>query len=383
MSKILVLDDEKAVLDNLSTTLIKEGYDVVTALSGEEGLVLFQSQRDFDCIICDMKMPGMTGTEVTKAIREIDPDIGIIILTEHSDMENTVNAMKEGAFDYLNKPIYNEKLMVSIENAIKRIKLVKENHKLNEDLVKRNLYFQHINDSAQQILINMVPRSCPRFKELDTAAVYKSCDCVGGDMYDIFKLGRRIFFYVLDVCGHGILSAVMTMMMKAYFQNIKRLYEIAGITPDIEKIVLDLNCEMYRNTSSYLFLTLFTGILDLDTREISYVSAGHIDQYVHTKKGIIPLSSSNTVIGIFDGLTFESQKISIEPGDRLFLFTDGITEIWNEEVVLATDSMQKIIKDKAGYPIKNTVKAIYDGILKLYENKKPDDDITIIGMELR
>ncbi len=382
MYKILVIDDEKAILDNLKLILTTAGYHVVTACTGEEGLALLLTQSDFDCVVCDMKMHSLTGTEVTKAIREMDSDIGIIILIEYGDMENAINAMKEGAFDYLNKPVYSDKLMVSIENAIKKLNLLRENRQLNEDLIRRNLYFQHINDSAQRILLNMVPRSCPKFEKLDTSAVYKSCECVGGDMYDIFQLGDKIFFYLLDVCGHGILSAVMTMMMKASFQNIKLFYEHAGKIPDIDKVIHELNREMVKNTSSYLFVTLFAGALDLHTGEISYVSAGHIDQYVQTKKGIVPLPSTNTVIGLFEDATFESKSIYIEPGDRIFLFTDGITEIWNEEVIMATDRMQEIITENTDHPIKDVLKAMYNSILDLYEDKKPDDDITIIGMEL-
>ncbi|MCX7772024.1 MAG: SpoIIE family protein phosphatase [Clostridia bacterium] len=383
MHKILIIDDEKTILDNLKFILELENFKVTAASSGKEGIELFRSEGDFDCVVSDMRMPGMTGIDVTRAIKEIDPDMGVIILTGHGDMDNAVFAMKQGAFDYLNKPVYSDKLLVSIENAIKELHLIRENRKLNEDLIRKNLYFQHINDSAQQILLHMAPKDSPQFEKLSTSAIYRSCDNVGGDMYDIFQLGNKIIFYIFDVCGHGILSAVMTMILKTSFQNTKLLYEHAGILPDIDKVFKSINLELIMNTSSNIYVTIFAGIIDLHTNEITYISAGHIDQYLQTPEGIVPLSSTSTVLGVFEEATFEPQRVSYRAGDRLFLFTDGLTEIWKKEVIVANEHMQSLIVENGHQSIESAVHAIYDEMISLYGEDSPDDDITIVGMEFR
>lgn len=383
MNKILILDDELTILDNLKFILELENYNVRTAQNGQVGLVLFQLENDFDCIICDMKMPDMTGIEFTKAIKEINPNIGVIILTGHGDMENAIAAMKAGAYDYLSKPVNTDKLIFSIENSIKKLHLIEENRKLNQELIRKNLYFQHIYDSAQQILYHMTPRSCPLFDKVHTYVVYKSCDVVGGDMFDIFKVGDKIMFYIFDVCGHGILSAVMTMMLRSYFQNLKLTYEYTGSIPDMKKYLMTINREMINNTSSNLYVTLFAGILDMNTHELNYISAGHVDQYLQTRQGMTPLTSTGTVIGLLDEATYDSESVKMLPGDRLFLFTDGILEVWKEEILSTAERLQGICFSNANNPLSQAVQSIYDGILNLHADANPDDDITILGIEMK
>lgn len=381
MSKVLLIDDEVAILENLKFILNLEGYEVVCATGGREGIDVFQSQGNFDVVLTDMRMPGMDGAEVLQALRKLDPDIGVIILTGHGDMETAVNSMRDGAYDYLNKPVYVDKLLVCVENAIKKRQLIRENKQLQQDLLRQNNYFKTINESAQQILLSMCPLSPPQFSCLKTAAIYKSCDRVGGDMYDIFKLGEKILFYVFDVCGHGILSAVMTMILKSSFDNLKSLYSMAGILPELGKVLEHINIEMLQNSSSAMFATLFVGLYDVKTSEMTYISAGHIDQYLLFKGEVQVLSSTGTVLGLFEDVRFEPVRLQLEPGSRLFLFSDGIIEIWKDEIILSTDRIIEEIRDNKDKILNKTIERIYIDLLSLYRDKKPDDDITLVGME--
>lgn len=381
MSRILIIDDEKTILDNLKFILDLEGYEVILASSGFEGIDCFMTDPNIDVIVSDMKMPGLSGLDVIKAIRQRDQDIGIIVLTGNGEMENAVQAMREGAYDYLNKPVHADKLILSIENAIRKLQLIKENRQLTEDILKKNLYFQNINEAAQQILLNMAPGKDLKIEGLNLFSIYQCCDHVGGDMYDVFEIGDKILFYIFDVCGHGILSAVMTMVLKSSFSNLKFLYDKSGIIPEIEEIVQYISQEMYNNTASNLFATLFTGIYEKKTQEMTYISAGHVDQYLLSGEELKTLSSTGTVIGIFQDEHYQSERIKIHPSDKLFLFTDGITEIWHDEIIITTDEIMRIIDMSKNNPLDETVSTIYNNLVLLYENKKPDDDITLMGIE--
>lgn len=381
MPKILLIDDEEIILENLKFILELEGYEVATASDGREGIRVLSESGDFDTVISDMKMPGLSGLDVIRAIRAIDPDLGIIILTGHGDMDNAIQAMKEGAFDYLNKPVNADKLILCLERAIRKTALIRENRRLNQDIVRKNLFFQNINETARQILMNMLPKEVPDLNGIRLSCIYHCCDNVGGDMYDVFEIGDKIVFYVFDVCGHGLLSAVTTMVLKSAINNLKYLYRNAGMIPDIVEIVENANSEMYANTASNLFATLFIGIYDRKSHVLEYISAGHVDQYLVAGSKIQTLSSTATVIGMFEDSRFKSARLTIRPGDRLYLFTDGIIEIWKDDVILAADEITRILSGSSEKTLEENIRMIHDNLMELYKDKKPDDDITLLGIE--
>jgi DNA-binding NtrC family response regulator len=115
-SRVLLVDDEEKFLDVLSQRLGTRGLDAVTATSGEEALVKIKN-KNFDAIILDITMPGMGGIETLKRIRKENPEVQIIMLTGRGSVDKAVEAMKEGAIDFLEKPADIDKLLEKIENA--------------------------------------------------------------------------------------------------------------------------------------------------------------------------------------------------------------------------------------------------------------------------
>ncbi len=383
LSKILVLDNENIIPDRLQSLLAKENYTVLTAQDGQQGLSLFIAMPNIECVLCSMRMSGLNIIEFTKAIRALDPDIGVILITSHGDVENALEAMKAGAFDYVYEPVNGDELVFSIKDAIRKRNLLKENRRLHEEIIKKNLYFQHLHDSAQQILCHMAPKSCPLLEGLQSCAIYKSCETVGGDMYDIFQIGPYVLFYVFDVCGHGLLSAVVTMMLKSYFQNIKLIYECTGSIPKLDKYFETINREMVKYTPSNLYVTLFAGVYVPKTRLLTYLSAGHVDQYHQTAGTIKPLSSTCPVMGLFEDTEFATKSIKLSPGDRLFFFTDGILEVWKDHVLQTADYLTTMIKNNAQNSLSDTIQSIHDGILNLHDHAVLEDDLTLLGIEIR
>ncbi len=133
--KILIIDDEASILFSLSALLTKQKYICDTAESGAAGIKLFQkSPEDYDIVITDFMMPGVDGMQVLKTIRQARPETCVIMLTAHGNTENAVNAMKEGAYDYLSKPYENEKLKIVVRQAFERINLERENIILKNQL---------------------------------------------------------------------------------------------------------------------------------------------------------------------------------------------------------------------------------------------------------
>ena len=119
MEKILIIDDEKDILKLLSMSLRIDGYQTLTASSGKEGIEVFKQEKP-DIVLTDIKMPEMTGLEVLKNIKEINPHAQVIIITGHGAIDSAIEALQYGASDFINKPVKSEALAVAIKRAKKK-----------------------------------------------------------------------------------------------------------------------------------------------------------------------------------------------------------------------------------------------------------------------
>jgi len=122
MSKILIIDDEEANVRILSLSLRSDGYEVVTAHDGVEGLETFRRESP-QIVLTDIRMPGMDGIEVLKSIRALEPDVEVIIFTGHGDIDHAIEALKYGASDFINKPIRDEALSIALQRAHEKIEI--------------------------------------------------------------------------------------------------------------------------------------------------------------------------------------------------------------------------------------------------------------------
>lgn len=131
--RILIVDDEQDILDLLTAALKSEGYEVLSALDGAEGIKLFKKGKP-DLIITDVKMPGKNGLDVLRAVKDSESDVDVIILTGHSDEVTAIDCLRNGAYDYLLKPLEEiDILFATIERAIaKRLLIQKNKHLLKQ-----------------------------------------------------------------------------------------------------------------------------------------------------------------------------------------------------------------------------------------------------------
>lgn len=133
IDKILVVDDEALMRNFLAETLRRKQIEVVTAADGRQALELFNASH-FDMVITDMKMPGLSGIELLRTIKEISPSTFVVVITGFGSIENAVEAMRLGAFNYLIKPFSPETIETVIEKASQQQALVEENQYLRQQV---------------------------------------------------------------------------------------------------------------------------------------------------------------------------------------------------------------------------------------------------------
>jgi DNA-binding NtrC family response regulator len=137
--RILIIDDEEVLRDVLDTLLRREGFDIALAATGEEGLNILDSE-EVDLVILDMMLPGISGMEVLRSIKETHPELEVIVVTAYSSIDGAIEAMKRGAFHYIPKPFKNEEVVVTVSKALERRRLSRENERLQAELAERYSY---------------------------------------------------------------------------------------------------------------------------------------------------------------------------------------------------------------------------------------------------
>ena len=135
--RILVIDDEAAIRDSLKMTLEYDGYEVMTAATGEEGVKLVEREAP-DLVFLDIKMPGMDGIEVLQKLRHLTETVPIVVISGHADINTAVEATKLGAFDFIEKPLASERVLVTVRNAVDTRRLKTENRTYRKDAEKKH-----------------------------------------------------------------------------------------------------------------------------------------------------------------------------------------------------------------------------------------------------
>ncbi|MCB0399985.1 MAG: sigma-54-dependent Fis family transcriptional regulator, partial [Winogradskyella sp.] len=158
MSRILIIEDEAAIRRVLVKILSEESdtYQVEEAEDGLAGIEKIKKD-DFDLILCDIKMPKMDGVEVLEAVKKIKPEIPIVMISGHGDLDTAVNTMRLGAFDYISKPPDLNRLLNTVRIALDRKELVVENKMLkkkvskNYEMIGESKAIAHIQDMIEKV----------------------------------------------------------------------------------------------------------------------------------------------------------------------------------------------------------------------------------------
>ena len=153
--KILIVDDERAIRNSLKEILGDEGYDVDVAEDGPAALAKVDKER-FDVIFCDIKMPGMDGTEVLDKLVADGIDSAVVMISGHGDIDTAVECIKKGAFDFIQKPLDLNRILITIKNATDKVNIVKENKQLKKKVYGQKMVGeseprQHIRDMVRKV----------------------------------------------------------------------------------------------------------------------------------------------------------------------------------------------------------------------------------------
>ncbi|MCI0700540.1 MAG: SpoIIE family protein phosphatase [Planctomycetia bacterium] len=344
LAKLLIVDDEELNREGLARRLQKHDYSVTVAKSGREAIELL-GKSSFDLVLLDIMMPGMNGLEVLKFLRRVDSLLAlpIIMVTAKSESEDIVEALELGANDYVTKPLdfpvvlARIRTQLALRGAIAQVKeLERKLDAHNRELESAAVELASANDrltrdleAAAAVQRALLPALPPELPGARFAWTFEPCSQLAGDYLNVFQLDdRHVGLCVLDVSGHGVASALLSVTASQLLARVAR----NGTTPVTpSEVAKQLDKELHPEATAGHTFSLLYGILALDTGEFRFVSAGHPGP-IHVAEGSPPtrLEVSGFPVGVGNG-THKEHTVTLKRGDRLLLYTDGLTEVRNAD----------------------------------------------------
>ena len=382
--KILSVDDEmdlELLLTQYFRRKIRKGeYEFHFAHNGLEALTMLLKEKDFDIILSDINMPEMDGLTLLTKINEMqNPALKCIMVSAYGDMGNIRQAMNNGAFDFATKPIDLDDLSLTIEKAIEHIAYIKTMQEEHTQLESIKGDLAVVREIQQAIL----PRIFPPFPEeaanMDIAASMNAAKDVGGDFYDFFRIDDdKIGFVIADVSGKGIPAAIFM----AVSRTLIRATGIRGVTPS--ECISYSNDLLAKESANNMFVTVFYGIYNIKTGEVTYTNAGHNPPYLIKAGGTIeqlPLSK-DIVVGALDDFQFSEETLQLEHGETLLLYTDGVTEAINvNDEEYGEKRLEETLKDVTQQNCQQIINTVKADVKTFAGEAEQSDDITLLAIK--
>ncbi len=234
---------------------------------------------------------------------------------------------------------------------------------------------------GQEIQMAMLPRSFPAFPDTDTFSICASlvpAREVGGDFYDFYMLDdNRLCFCIGDVSGKGVPSALFMAVTQTLIKSAARIENSTAA------IIAHVNQELSRDNDACMFVTIFMGILDLNTGNLLYTNAGHDPPIIRKNDGTVQLLDQRhgPAAGAMEDMNYREDRITLSPGELIFLFTDGVTEAMNPEKKLFGHD---ILMDLAATGCFNTpetaVGSVFEAVREFESGTEQSDDITALAL---
>jgi sigma-B regulation protein RsbU (phosphoserine phosphatase) len=334
--RILIADDQQDVLDALRLLLKGHGYSIETVNSPAD-LLAAVARQEFDILLIDLNYArdttsGREGLDVLSRLKEFEDAPPVVAMTGWATVGLAVEAMQYGVSDFVEKPWTNARLLEILQKQIGLGRERRESRRLAaEEARAREEALVHLQEQereiaeAKAIQEKLLPREIPQMPGYQIASAWQSARLVGGDYFDILPLDEKTLgLCIADVAGKGMPAALLMSNLQAAVRGLSSL----TVAPD--QLCSRLNSIVYRNTESDRFITFFYAQLEGLARRLEYVNAGHNPPFVVRSDGSHErLREGGTVLGVFASRDYETGSAHLSPGDRVILFTDGVTEACN------------------------------------------------------
>ncbi|MDX1591208.1 MAG: SpoIIE family protein phosphatase [Balneolaceae bacterium] len=381
--KILVVDDEPdlqmLMLQKFRSKVRAKEYEFLFAEDGRDALDKLEENPDLNLILSDINMPKMDGLTLLNELQQLErPDVKIVMVSAYGDMENIRTAMNRGAYDFVTKPIDFTDLEKTIEKTLREVNQYLKAKDMEEQLESLNYDL----DMAARIQQKLLHQDFPVFPDDNRFGIFANMIAakhVGGDFYDFFKYDDdHVSFFIGDVAGKGmpaaIYMAVCRTMLKAIGSEVK----------DPAECITKVNNMLIPESDISTFVTVFYGIMNTKTGELSYCNGGHNLPYIQRTDGTVEeiKNVGGLLLGKFENAPYDQHTVQLNPGDTIVTFTDGVTEAENEDKdFFDEERLIKYLENHTDRSLASLVKGLFLEVMKFSGAAIQTDDITVLSVQ--
>lgn len=318
---VLVADDDPHINRLFQVLLRHRGYAVLGAANGREALAMLET-TPADLLFLDVAMPDVGGMAVLEQVRARALDLAVIMITAFGSEEIAIEALRRGADDYLRKPFERDEFQTVLDRTVERLELRRINALLHRELAEQHRQLEQELSRAARVQADLLPREAPRLPGFELAGRCLPAREVGGDFFDWFEARPGLLSLTLgDVMGKGMPAALLMATVRAALRGAARR---RGPAETLESAAAALEDDLARAES---FTTLFHARLDLASRRLTYVDAGHGYALLRRADGSVEaLPGRQLPLGVLPGQVYEEGSVLLQPGDALVLYSDGLPE---------------------------------------------------------
>jgi len=314
--RILIADDQPDLLDALKLLLKGQGIEFDAVTSPEAALNALNT-RPFDLVLMDLNYTGDTtsgreGIDLLARVQAVDALLPVIVMTGWGSVDLAVEAMRRGVRDFVQKPWDNAQLLTTLHKEIEGGRA----RRREEAAERREL------SEALKIQQRLLPQQVPQIDGWELAVSWQPASGVGGDCFDMIRLGdTRLAISIADVVGKGIPAALLMSNLQAAV----RAFASEAVEP--QALCHQVNRILCGNIAEGRFISFFYSVLDAPAGVMTYTNAGHyLPMLVRADGAVERLGAGGPVLGVLSDAEYEQAHVGIGPGDRLVMFTDGLTE---------------------------------------------------------
>lgn len=391
---ILVVDDDRTIRTVLHRYLIGWGHEVLLAADGEEGWDILNS-TEVQFVISDWTMPRLDGVELCRRIRaqSLLKYVYIILLTGRDTKRDLVVGMEAGADDFMVKPFDRNELKVRIRAGERILQLERDLDDRNRKLNRAYTLIRNDLEAAARMQIELLPKASECLCGLLFDWIFIPCSVVAGDTFNYFSLDdRHLGFHIVDVAGHGVSAAMLSFTLSKILSpaaapgNPLREHTADGtgyLIARPDKVAAELNERFLSDPDTSHYFTMNYGIIDHEERKVSFVQAGHppIVHLVRGKSAKI-IGEGGFPVGLLSKATYEEKHIKLSRGDRLVLYSDGVTECRNQRGEQFSERrFIEFLQNCSQESLRETMTAMESTLQKWRGVPEFEDDITLLAIE--
>ena len=399
--KILLVDDDSIARRVLSALLRGQGHEVVEAVDGELAWRLVEeSQISF--VVSDWMMPGLAGVDLCRKIRSavLNRYVYVILCTSKGDKSDLIEGMDAGADDFLVKPVGPDELRVKVRAGERVLRLQQGLAEKNDELalINRQLQSSHklIEDdlkSAAWMQHRLLPPPALEANGLRCQWRFEPSGYVAGDIFNFFAMDEdEVGFYLLDVSGHGVPAAMLSVTLSMILtpdatrgSPLKRLnrerQQSEILAPG--EAVRELNRRFQSRDDRYF--TMIYGLLDTRLSILRLAQAGHPGPILMSEHGGLRiLGTGGMPVGLWQEIDFDCVEVPVNEGDRLLLYSDGVTECLNQKgEAFGERRLLGYLTTRTSEPLDTLLGGLLEEIRSWRNNAESIDDVSLLAVEVQ